>query len=119
MRACAKNAYLCGSQGIGTEQQIHPDRVCTPCFNRNHPRRQALATPGKLINELPTCVSRMKKQHGISTTRTAIGIEQRFNAQAQIGDTRILVAQGAGRADRGAGTAALAEVRINLDRVAV
>ena len=113
-----------GAVGQGREPHIQPRAGAVPEGMRYDARRQALGNaqlggPPQFVDHRQAALLAVQQQHGVGATGLGIGRQQGFQPQALLGRLGIGVAQSAAGTHRGAGTATHAQVRVDLDLLAL
>ena len=89
------------------------------CLERDHARRQPFTAAAKFGHPFAPVRGVMDQQAGLLAAGLAISCEQGLDTQSEVSHARISVAHGAGRTNAGARAAAHAQMRLDLDVIAV
>src|SRR6185436_17387420 len=110
---------LARAVGKRAEQQVHADRRGVKAFERDYARRQSLTVTRMAQHFGPALPRVVEQDAGVGTARFTVGREQRLQPHAHVRHARIDMAHRTRRADRGAAAATRAQMRLDLDVIAV
>ncbi len=105
--------------GDGAEQQVHADRGDMEALERDDARGQSLFVPAGAEHRGAACLAIVEQDAGIAAAGLPVGAKQRLQAHAQVGHARVGVAHRPRGTYRRAAAAARAQVRLDLDVIAV
>ena len=119
-----QHGHLAGAQGDGAQPQVNADAGGVPQGLRDHAGRHALQLAqlrgaAQCLDGFLAAALAVKQQAGVAPARFGIGAQQGFQAHALFAGARVGIGQRTGRANRGAGAAAHAQIRVDLDLLTV